>query len=195
MVLQEDKRMFIIPGDDGVNWEAKAMKIELRKWTLEDKQELIRICNRIDRSYLSDRLPNPYTDESANWWLSMVNENEGKRGIFRKIIEEGKIIGSISVEQKEDVYRKDAEIGYLLLQEKYSKGIMTEAVNQICKIAFQELDIIRITGLIYEPNLASRKVLEKNGFILEGLMRDAVIKNGAIYNLCIYGKGRSFSSF
>ena len=90
------------------------MKIELRKWTLEDKQELIRICNRIDRSYLSDRLPNPYTDESANWWLSMVNENEGKRGIFRKIIEEGKIIGSISVEQKEDVYRKDAEIGYLL---------------------------------------------------------------------------------
>ena len=171
------------------------MKIELKKWSIEDKESLIRICDTIDRNYLSDRLPNPYTNESAEWWLNIVKENEGKTGIFREIIVDGKIIGTISVEQKEDVYRKDAEIGYLLLQEKYSKGIMTEAVNQICKIAFQELDIIRITGLIYEPNLASRKVLEKNGFILEGLMRDAVIKNGAIYNLCIYGKGRSFSSF
>lgn len=162
------------------------MKIELRKWTLEDKQELIKMCNSIDRSFLSDRLPDPYTEESADWWLNMVNESEN--GIFRKIIEDGKIIGNISVEQKEDVYRRDAEIGYFLLPERYSKGIMTEAVNQICKIAFQELDIIRITGLIYEPNIASRKVLEKNDFVLEGLMKNAVTKNGEVYNLCIYGK-------
>ena len=164
------------------------MKIELKKWSLEDSQSLIKICNSIDRSYLSDRIPEPYTDEAADWWLNMANENEGKKGVFREIIEDGEIIGTISVEQKEDVYRKDAEIGYYLLPERCSKGIMTEAVKQICEIAFQELDIIRITGLIYEPNIASRKVLEKNDFVLEGLMKNAVIKNGEIYNLCIYGK-------
>lgn len=164
------------------------MKIELRKWSLEDKQSLIRMCNVINRSYLSDRIPDPYTDESASWWLNMVNENEGKKGVFREIIEDGEIIGCISVEQKEDVYRQDAEIGYYLLPERCSRGIMTEAVRQICKIAFQELDIIRITGLVYEPNIASRKLLERNGFVLEGMMKNAVIKNEAIYNLCIYGK-------
>lgn len=164
------------------------MKVELRKWTFEDKEALIEICNRIDRSYLSDRLPDPYTDRAAEWWLNMVKENEGKSGIFRKIIADGKIAGTVSVEQKGDVYRKDAEIGYYLLQEEGSKGIMTEAVRQICETAFRELDIIRITGLVYEPNTASRKVLEKNGFAPEGVMKNAVIKNGNIYDLCIYGK-------
>ena len=124
------------------------MKIELKKWSIEDKESLIRICNTIDRNYLSDRLPNPYTNESAEWWLNIVKENEGKTGIFREIIVDGKIIGTISVEQKEDVYRKDAEIGYYLLPEEYSKGIMTEAVRQICETAFEKLDIIRITGLV-----------------------------------------------
>ena len=135
-------------------------------------------------------MPNPYTNESAEWWLNIVKENEGKTGIFREIIVDGKIIGTISVEQKEDVYRKDAEIGYYLLPEEYSKGIMTEAVRQICETGFEKLDIIRITGLVYEPNIASRKVLEKNNFILEGTMKKAVIKNNNIYDLCIYGKIR-----
>ena len=169
------------------------MKIELKKWSIEDKESLIRICNTIDRNYLSDRLPNPYTNESAEWWLNVVKENEGKTGIFREIIVDGKIIGTISVEQKEDVYRKDAEIGYYLLPEEYSKGIMTEAVRQICETAFEKLDIIRITGLVYEPNIASRKVLEKNNFILEDTMKKAVIKNNNIYDLCIYGKNKKTS--
>jgi len=69
-----------------------------------------------------------------------------------------------------------------------SKGIMTEAVRQICKISFSELDIIRITGLVYAPNIASRKVLEKNDFVQEGLQRNAVFKDDKVYDLCVYGK-------
>ena len=139
---------------------------------------------------MSDRLPNPYTNESAEWWLNTVKDNEGKKGVFREIIVDGEIVGTISIEQKDDVYRKDSEIGYYLLQEVYSKGIMSEAVRQICEIAFETLDIIRITGLVYEPNIASRKVLERNGFLLEGKMEKAVIKNNNIFDLCIYGKVR-----
>ena len=120
----------------------------------------------------------------------MVKENDDKKGVFREIVFNGKVVGTISVEQKEDVYRKDSEIGYYLLQEVCSKGVMSEAVRQICEIAFEKLDIIRITGLVYKPNIASRKVLEKNGFILEGVMEKAVIKNENIYDLCIYGKVR-----
>lgn len=166
------------------------MKIELKKWSFEDKESLIEICNAVDRGYLANRLPFPYTEDSADWWLNMVHEHEGKDGVFRAIIVDGKIRGNISVEQKEDVYGKDAELGYMLITKSCSKGIMTEAVNQICDIAFTELDIIRITGLVYEPNIASRRVLEKNGFILEGIMKNAVVKNDNIYNLYIYGKQR-----
>lgn len=116
--------------------------------------------------------------------------NEGSNGIFRSISVDDKIVGNISVERKDDVFCKDAEIGYFLLTEYWSKGIMTEAVRQICQIAFDELDILRITGLVYNPNNASKKVLEKNGFAMEGTMKQAVVKDGSIYDLCILGKLR-----
>lgn len=171
-----------------LNLKEKNMKVELKKWSSEDKESLIEICNTVDRRYLANRLPFPYTEDSAEWWLHMVGEHDGIDGIFRAIVVDGKVVGNITVEQKEDVYGKDAELGYLLRTDEWSKGIMTEATRQICKIAFRELNIIRITGLIYEPNISSRRVLEKNGFILEGIMRNAVAKDENIYNLCVYGK-------
>ena len=164
------------------------MTLELMKWTPALKQELIDICNDVDRTFLSNRLPYPYTEESADWWLGMVSEHDGKDGVFRAIAVDGKVVGNISIEQKADVYCKDGEIGYLLLTAYRSRGIMTEAVRQICEIAFSELDIIRITGLVYAPNIASRRVLEKNAFIQEGLQRNAVYKDGNIFDLCVYGK-------
>lgn len=121
----------------------------------------------------------------------MVMEHDGKDGIFRAIEVNHEIIGTISIEQKTDVYRKDAEMGYFLLTEQWNKGIMTEAVRQICELAFRELDLVRITALVYSQNIASRKVLEHNGFELEGIMRRAVFKNNKLQDLCIYGKQKS----
>lgn len=166
------------------------MEIRLEKWSPEDREKLAFVCDQADRSYLSDRLPYPYTVEDADRWLNMVSGQEGKDGIFRSIRVDGEIVGNISVERKADVYRRDGEIGYLLNRDQWSKGVMTQAVEQICKIAFEELDLLRITGLVDEPNAASRRVLEKNGFALEGIMRNAVTKGGNVYHLCIYGKLR-----
>lgn len=43
-----------------------------------------------DYLYLSDRLPHPYTDESAEWWINMVAKNDGKIGVWRVIYLEEK---------------------------------------------------------------------------------------------------------
>ena len=164
------------------------LDFKLKEWGTNDKSILAKLCNEIDRKYLSNRIPYPYTEENAIWWLNMVKKQEGKEGIFRAIIVDGKYVGSISVEKKSDVFCKDAEIGYFLLSDKWSKGIMTKAVSEITKIAFDKLDIIRITGVVYKPNIASQRVLEKNDFVLEGIKKNAVFKNGNIYDMCIYGK-------
>ena len=73
--------------------------VVLRKWSPTDKAELITLCNAVDRTYLSDRMPFPYTEDDAEWWLGMVSLNEGKNGLFRAITLDGKIIGSVSVER------------------------------------------------------------------------------------------------
>ena len=163
------------------------MKTELRIPTMEDKDGLKAVCNAVDRKYLSDRLPYPYSDEDAEWWINMVSENDGRTGVWRLIFVDGKLAGNISVEQGQGVYNKDSEIGYFLLTDYWSKGIMTQAVKEICRIAFEKLDIIRITGVYYEPNAASGRVLEKAGFEYEGTRKKGVAKGDRIYDLCMTG--------
>lgn len=164
------------------------MTIELKRWSLEDRAALAAIGNGVDRRFLSDRLPDPYTEAAAEQWLHSVTARDGRNGIFRAIVVDGQIVGTISVDQKEDVYRKDADIGYFLVNGLWSRGIMTEAVRQVCPIAFASLDIVRITGLVYAENVASRRVLERNGFAVEGLMKRAIYKKGTFHDQYVYGK-------
>ena len=163
------------------------MKVELRKWSLADKEGLTELCNAVDRTFLSDRLPNPYTDENADWWLNMVTKSEGVDGTFRAIVVDGKIVGSVSIERKADIYRLDGELGYMLLRDYWNRGLMSRAVGQVCEIAIKELGLNRITANVFHPNLASQRVLLKNGFTQEGIMRNAAIKSEKIYDILIFG--------
>ena len=158
------------------------MKIEIKQWALSDAKELTSLCNAVDRRFLSDRLPNPYTEKDAGEWLKTVSENEAVAGIYRAIVYDRKLIGSISVEKKDD----DAEIGYMLHNDYSNKGIGTEAVKQICPIAFKVLSLEQITANVFQPNIASIRVLLKNGFKYKGAIPNAVIKDGYVYDLLIY---------
>ena len=164
------------------------MTVDLHKWTFADREALMALCNAVDRTYLSDRLPYPYTEADADWWLGMVAENEGKEGVWRAIVVDGLIVGSISVERLANVQRNAGSIGYMVLTPFWSQGIGTEAVRQICGIAFQELALERIIGEVFPENLASARVLEKNGFRLEGTKVGAVVKGGKVMDVRVYVK-------
>ena len=159
----------------------------LRQWTKDDIKELANLMNNANRSYLSNGLPYPYTEDHAQWWLNMVADKDEKDGLYRAIIVEGKIVGMISLEKKSDVYEKDAEISYVLMTEYWGKGITTQAVQKLCEEAFEKLDILRITGCVFGENEASKKVLTKAGFVLEGVMKQAVYKNDKVMDLYHYG--------
>ena len=164
------------------------MIITLHTWTPADKPALMALCNAVDRTFLSDRLPYPYTEADADWWLGMVAENEGKEGVWRAIVADELIVGSISVERLANVQRNAGSIGYMVLTPFWSQGIGTEAVRQICGIAFQELALERIIGEVFPENLASARVLEKNGFRLEETKVGAVVKGGKAMDVRVYVK-------
>ena len=56
---------------------------------MNDSKELTALCNAVDRSFLSDRLPYPYTEEDAKAWLNMVAQNDSVTGIYRAIVMDG----------------------------------------------------------------------------------------------------------
>ena len=167
------------------------MNIELIRWDEADPDDIARIFTDIDRSYLSDGLPAPCTRADVERWLNeTMLPKEGKRGLFRIIRVDGKCAGDVQLECKDGVYRRDADIGYVLLDEYKGQGVMTGAVGSVCAEAFATLDILRISAQVYAPNIASRRVLEKNGFQQEGVMRRAVCKGDQIYDMLLYSRLR-----
>ena len=167
----------------------KTPEVTLRKWEISDAEAVAKICDTMDRRWLGNDLPSPYTADDGRWFLeNVVFKNEGVNGIWRAVVVDGEVVANISVEKKQGIEELTGEIGYYLRPEFQNLGIMTEAAGQICELAFSELGIVRIVGRVFEPNIASRRVLEKAGFEREGIMKNAFTRNGNIYNGCIYAK-------
>jgi ribosomal-protein-alanine N-acetyltransferase len=69
-------------------------------------------------------------------------------------------------------------LGYSLDKGHYGKGYATQAVRLILEIAFKELGFHRVEAGVMPRNIGSARVLEKSGFVKEGLLRDYIKING-----------------
>jgi [ribosomal protein S5]-alanine N-acetyltransferase len=160
--------------------------VVLRTWSIRDAERLAVIANNKNiADNLRDGFPHPYSlSDAQNWLNSIIPINVPPR--FFAIIFENKLTGSIGIVTKEDIYRKNVEIGYFLSQEFWGKGIVTKAVRAATAYAFSRFDIVRVYAEPYADNHGSRRVLEKAGFKCEAVFKNYVIKNGIIKDSCIY---------
>ena len=89
----------------------------------------------------------------------------------------GKMIGTCGFTRF--LFRHNAaEIGYVLNKEYHGKGIATEVVGRIIQYGFENLALERIEGKFMIENEASRRVMEKNGMIFEGINRKSMLIKG-----------------
>jgi len=167
------------------------MQVSIREWTMKDAPDLIHaINNQKVLNNIRDGVPFPYTQKDAEEYISSVLNAEKDSQYVFAITCDDKVIGSIGIHRKDNVHRFTAELGYYIAEEYWGKGIMTEAVQQICDYCFQNTDIVRIFAEPYAFNNASCRVLEKSGFQFEGLLRKNAIKNGQFIDMKIYSKIR-----
>ena len=163
------------------------MEFEIRPWRLCDAGSVARYANNKKiADNLRDAFPHPYTEADARAFISACLRAGGERTCFRAVSVDGEAVGSIAVTLRDDVYRKSAELGYWLAEPYWNRGIMTEAVTRICRHAFAAYDIVRIFAEPFACNTASRRILERAGFTLEGVMKMSVYKNGRMLDSCIY---------
>lgn len=163
------------------------MDFKLDKWNIDYAADIAKHANNKN---IADKLRNvfpfPYTLQNATDYINFCIANEDNQQICNAITVNGEAVGSIGIFVQNDVYSRNAELGYWLSEQFWGKGIMTEATKQICDEAFETFDIVRIFAEPYAINRGSRRVLEKNGFVLEGIMKKSVFKNGNTYDSCMY---------
>ena len=135
---------------------------------------------------LRDGLPYPYTEQDGADYISAMLSADKNETFAFAITVDSRVIGSIGVFRQGNIHRLTAELGYCIAEEYWGRGIMTEAVKQICEYIFDKSDIIRIYAEPFAYNTASCRVLEKAGFQYEGTLRNNAVKNGKVIDMKMY---------
>jgi RimJ/RimL family protein N-acetyltransferase len=164
--------------------------IALRPWALNDAPQLAAIAdNKKIADNLRDGLPSPYTLRDAQDWINLIlPENIPPR--FFAIVFNNQVVGSIGIVSKDNIYRKNFEIGFFMSEDFRGKGIMTRAIKAAVAYSFSNFDIVRVYAEVFSDNIASRRALEKAGLKLEATIRQNIIKNNIIKDSCIYSELR-----
>jgi [ribosomal protein S5]-alanine N-acetyltransferase len=159
----------------------------LRQWREGDEQSLAANANNKKIwMNLRDVFPFPYTLKNAVLWIELSKESKTNFAIDV----DGQAVGDIALTMQGDLMRRSAELGYWLGEAYWGRGIMTEAVRAMTDYAFQSFDINRVFAGILEYNAASARVLEKNGYVCEGRLRQACSKEGKLYDQLIFATVR-----
>ena len=166
-----------------MNIKIEGKIIILRKFRKSDAHDIVKNANHLEISKYTT-VPYPYTIEHALDYIkkSQICLRKGT-GFYFGIVpkENDQIIGTVSLE-KIDVVAKKAEVGYWLGKKYWKLGIADEALKLILKFGFNKLELIRIWARVMEPNKPSIKLLEKNGFKLEGILRRNFYKHEQWYD-------------
>ena len=163
-----------------------SQNFELREWKLSDIISLAENANNINIwNHVRDYFPHPYSEEDGKQFIESVL-GKPKPAVDLAIVVQEKTVGGIGLVLQKDVERISAEIGYWLGENYWNKGIMTEAIKQMVTYAFSHFPLRKIYAPVFDFNIASQKVLQKAGFELEAVLKQAAIKNGIIANLHYY---------
>lgn len=167
------------------------MNCEIRKWRLSDAGDLAAaLSNPKVLNNLRDGLPYPYTERDAEAYIrAMLSADENSSFAFAVTLDD-RCIGSIGAFRQGNIHGRTAELGYYLAEEYWGRGLMTQAIRQLCQWAFTNTDILRIYAEPFSHNTGSCRALEKAGFQYEGLMKNNAVKNGKLLDMKLYALTR-----
>ena len=138
------------------------------------------------QQYASDRqiadttisIPHPYRDGEAEKYISkqMSEQKQGHSVTFAITLKlESDLIGIVELRDIEKEHSV-AELSYWLAAIAWGKGYMSETLQPLLRFGFETLSLNKIYAYHMVRNPASGKVLQKNGFISEGLLRQRIKK-------------------
>lgn len=162
------------------------MEYELRPWELRDATSLAANFNNIAVwSNVGDNSPFPFTAKDGKKYLEELIESKNK--VHYAILIDGNACGGVVFTKGEDVFRLNASIAFWLGEDYWNKGVMTNVLTELVRILFFHRPIIKVNAQVFANNQAAMRVLENVGFKREGVVRNAVIKNGDVLDLVLYG--------
>lgn len=164
------------------------MQVKIRPFRPDDVNALAAIANNYNIwQNLLDRFPHPYSEADAEAWIAFNQPIDPAINFCIEV--DGKLAGGIGMHLKQDVHRNNVEIGYWLGEPFWGQGIATRAVGLLLQyIAETFPNTTRIIAPVFERNKTSMRVLEKNGFHLEAILKRSAIKHNQVLDEYLWVK-------
>lgn len=172
--------MFTMEVDDEIKLALVQLSFAPRYWNIVEHQ----------KDSLSQWLAWPIHADSADFFAKFITQSlrdyaDGK-SMTCAIVYQNQIVGNASFNSINHQLKK-VEIGYWLGEEYRGKGIVSRIVDALIRYAFTELDMQKVQISAAVENQASRRVCERAGLTLEGIITNAENLNGRIVDHAVYG--------
>ncbi|MCG8542360.1 MAG: GNAT family N-acetyltransferase [Clostridia bacterium] len=159
------------------------MKIMIELLNIQNAQDIYDFEIK-NRAYFEESLPSRgdeyYKFEVFNKIIRELIDEQNRGECFMYVIrdEVGKMVGRVNFFSIRDGEVKSAELGYRIGKDDNDKGIATKAVRIALKVGFEEHKFGRVDAGTSSENVASQRVLEKNGFVLVEKVENYIEVNG-----------------
>ena len=161
--------------------EITAGRLHLRPFGPQDVPAVTRACQDPDIQNFT-QVPSPYHAEEARRYVEVHCPSgwaTGRRASFAVVDSvSGDLLASVELNGIGIRDAAMAEIGYWCAPWARRRGVMTQAVQVVCRWGFVAFDLARIEWYAEVGNVASRGVAEKAGFTVEGVLRARLTHRG-----------------
>lgn len=163
------------------------MTVTLRPWTLDDAGLLADLMSRVDFSYEDESLRCHDAEEARRTLKEMLRKEESDGDFYRAVLLDGEVVGHVQSARMSGFSCCEGLVGCMLAGSATGCGVGTKAVRQMVQMAFARRNYDRLTAIVYSPNVASQRMVEKVGFTLEAKLQAGVWKSGYFYDAYVYG--------
>lgn len=125
-----------------------------------------------DADLIIDSMHNTFVNNKGMRWAILLQNTET-------------FVGTVGLNNL-NLQGKKAEIGYELHPYYWNKGITTEAVKEVLRYSFEELQLFRMGAVTYPQNEPSIYLLQRLGFKKEGLLRGYLYQNQQNHAACVF---------
>jgi len=138
--------------------------------------------------HMAEGFPHPYTPDIARNWVERGHADFG--GDNWAICIDDAAVGGCGVHVGSGPERCNAEIGYWIGRAHWGRGLGTAVVQALTARAFADREVMRVFAAVHAYNPASLRVLAKNGFEQEGVLRLSAIKAGMVIDRVLMARHR-----
>ncbi len=124
---------------------------------------------RENRAYFAASVPDrgdAFFAEFATRHAQLLERQTAGTDYFHLLVAEGgEVVGRVNLFEVAD---ESGELGYRIAQKVAGQGLATAAVRKMCELAATAYGLTKLRARVTLDNPASRKVLERNGFVASG---------------------------